>query len=103
METSREQIKVSVRELVEFILRSGDIDNRHHASSDTAMQEGSRIHRMIQKRMGSDYQAEVTLRYTHVTENYDLVVEGRADGIIDTPKEKVIDEITDQIIEEGGK
>ena len=93
METSREQIKVSVRELVEFILRSGDIDNRHHASSDTAMQEGSRIHRMIQKRMGSDYQAEVTLRYTHTTEHYDLVVEGRADGIIDTPKEKLIDEI----------
>lgn len=93
METSREQIKISVRNLVEFILRSGDIDNRHHASSETAMQEGSRIHRMIQKQMGSDYQAEVTLRYTHVTEHYDLVVEGRADGIIDTPKEKVIDEI----------
>ncbi|MBR3826040.1 MAG: ATP-dependent DNA helicase [Lachnospiraceae bacterium] len=93
METSREQIKISVRNLVEFILRSGDIDNRHHASSETAMQDGSRIHRMIQKQMGPDYQAEVTLRYTHVTENYDLVVEGRADGIIDTPKEKVIDEI----------
>jgi len=93
METSREQIKISVRNLVEFILRSGDIDNRHHASSETAMQEGSRIHRMIQKQMGPDYQAEVTLRYTHVTEHYDLVVEGRADGIIDTPKEKVIDEI----------
>jgi len=93
METSREQIKVSVRELVEFILRSGDIDNRRHASSDTAMQEGSRIHRMIQKRMGADYQAEVTLRYIHTTEHYDLIVEGRADGIIDTPKEKVIDEI----------
>lgn len=93
METPREQLKVSVRELVEFILRSGDIDNRRHASSDAAMQEGSRIHRMIQKRMGPDYQAEVTLRYTHATEYYDLIVEGRADGIIDTPKEKVIDEI----------
>ncbi len=93
METPREQIKISVRNLVEFILRSGDIDNRHHASSETAMQEGGRIHRMIQKQMGPDYQAEVTLRYTHTTEHYDLVVEGRADGIIDTPKEKVIDEI----------
>ena len=93
MERSREQIRVSVRELVEFILRSGDIDNRHHASSDNAMQEGSRIHRMIQKRMGSEYQPEVTLRYTYPAEHYDLVVEGRADGIIDTPKEKIIDEI----------
>lgn len=93
MITSREQMKVSVRELVEFILRSGDIDNRHHAASDTAMQEGSRIHRMIQKRMGPEYQAEVVLRHTHSTEHYDLIVEGRADGIIDTATEKLIDEI----------
>ena len=28
-ENGREQIKISVRNLVEFILRSGDIDNRH--------------------------------------------------------------------------
>ncbi len=88
-----DEIKISVRSLVEFILRSGDIDNRHQGSFENAMQEGSRIHRMIQKRMGAEYQAEVSLRYTHPTENYVLVVEGRADGIIDTDKEVVIDEI----------
>ena len=88
-----EEIRVSVRELVEFILRSGDIDNRHHASTDHAMQEGSRIHRMIQRRMGSEYQAEVFLRYTHPTEHYRLVLEGRADGIIDKPEGVTIDEI----------
>lgn len=93
MEAAKEQIKVSVRQLVEFILRSGDIDNRHHASVESAMQEGSRIHRMIQKRMGSEYQAEVTLRYTHLTPNYTLVVEGRADGVIDKGDSFLIDEI----------
>lgn len=36
-----EEIRISVRELVEFIMRSGDIDNRHHASPDQAMQEGA--------------------------------------------------------------
>ena len=42
-------IKISVRNLVEFILREGDIDNRHGKSvSPEAMQEGSRIHRKIQ-------------------------------------------------------
>ncbi len=87
------EIRISVRELVEFILRSGDIDNRHHASTDQAMQEGSRIHRMIQRRMGSEYQAEVSLRYTHLTENYRLVLEGRADGVIDRPEGITIDEI----------
>ena len=88
-----EEIRISVRELVEFILRSGDIDNRHHASPEQAMQEGGRIHRMIQRRMGSEYQAEVSLRYIHPTENYRLVLEGRADGIIDKPEGVTIDEI----------
>ena len=57
------EIRISVRRLVEFILRHGDIDNRHQASPDNAMQEGSRIHRRIQRKMGAEYQAEVSLKY----------------------------------------
>ena len=76
------EMRISVRSLVEFILRSGDIDNRKKAAPDNAMLEGGRIHRMIQRRMGSDYQAEVTLRYVWETPDYDLIVEGRADGVI---------------------
>ncbi len=87
------EIRISVRGLVEFILRSGDIDNRRQGAPDNAMQEGSRIHRMIQKRMGAEYQAEVSLKYTHPTEKYILIVEGRADGIIEQNGETVIDEI----------
>lgn len=76
------EIRISVRNLVEFILRSGSIDNRKGAAPDNAMAEGGRIHRMIQRRMGSDYQAEVVMRYSWSTPAYDLVVEGRADGVI---------------------
>ncbi|MCR5753970.1 MAG: ATP-dependent DNA helicase [Acetatifactor sp.] len=88
-----DEIKISVRGLVEFILRSGDIDNRRQGAPDNAMQEGSRIHRMIQRRMGAEYQAEVPLRYTHPTDKYVLIVEGRADGIIDIKGDITIDEI----------
>ncbi len=77
------EIHVSVRQLVEFILREGSIDNRKSGGSDTAMQEGSRIHRMIQRRMSSEYHAEIGLRYRWTTEQYDVIIEGRADGIID--------------------
>ena len=46
-------IKISVRNLVEFVLRSGDIDNRQVAGADKdAMQEGTRLHKKIQKKMG---------------------------------------------------
>lgn len=77
------EIQVSVRQLVEFILREGDLDNRRTGGTDTAMQEGTRIHRMIQKRMGYEYHAEVPLKYTWETDKYNIVIEGRADGIID--------------------
>ena len=87
------EIRISVRHLVEFLLREGDIDNRHQGGSDNAMQEGSRIHRMIQKRMGADYKAEVFLSYTHPAGRYYLVVEGRADGIVDQNSEVMVDEI----------
>ena len=93
IELPKGEIRVSVRNLVEFILRHGDIDNRRQGAPDNAMQEGSRIHRMIQRRMGAEYQAEVSLRYTEETAKYVLVVEGRADGIIEQNGEIIIDEI----------
>lgn len=87
------EIRISVRNLVEFILRHGDIDNRHQAAPENAMQEGGKIHRMIQRRMGSEYQAEVPLKYSLQTEGYLLTVEGRADGIIHHEGQVLIDEI----------
>lgn len=76
------EIHISVRQLVEFIFRSGDIDNRRGVSPEKAMQEGSRLHRMIQGGMGENYAAEVLLRYQYVTERYTIHIEGRADGVI---------------------
>lgn len=87
------EIRISVRSLVEFILRSGNIDNRRAAASDSAMQEGSRIHRMIQRRMGAEYQAEVGLRFSYDAGEYKIVVEGRADGIITAAEGVTVDEI----------
>lgn len=77
-----QELHISVRNLVEFIFREGDIDNRTGklASAD-AMMEGSRIHRKIQKSMDASYQAEVPLKMEVLAANYVLVVEGRADGI----------------------
>lgn len=76
-------LKISVRNLVEFILREGDIDNRRgKGAAAEAMQEGSRMHRKIQRRMGPEYHAEVPLKIAIEEEDYLFVVEGRADGII---------------------
>ena len=81
-EKTVQQINVSVRNLVEFIMRGGDIDNRRGRISDKdAMQAGGRIHRKIQKQMGGDYCSEVSLKKSVDLGNYQLCVEGRADGI----------------------
>jgi len=54
MEMKGKQIRVSVRNLVEFVLRSGDLDNRRTAvDQKEAMLAGGRMHRKIQKKMGS--------------------------------------------------
>ncbi len=91
---SKTVFSTSVRDLVEFIFREGDIDNRRGgAASSDAMMEGTKIHRMIQKEHGEEYMAEVPLKYTVGTVNYDLVIEGRADGIFTEDESIWIDEI----------
>lgn len=95
METKeKKNIKISVRNLVEFVLRSGDLDNRRTSGAEKdAMQAGSRIHRKIQKRMGPEYQAEVTMRHKVEEEEFQILIEGRADGVIKEAAGVTIDEI----------
>ena len=89
-------VRISVRDLVEFVLREGDIDNRKIGMSDKdVMAMGGRLHRKIQRQMGSDYHAETAMKLQIPCGEFDLRVEGRADGVIikgDT-SEVIIDEI----------
>ena len=94
----RDRIKVSVRTLVEFIMRSGDLESGSGRMDADAMQAGSRLHRKIQKSMGSNYTAEVPLSVelplADGEESFLLVVEGRADGVIRNQDDSfIIDEI----------
>ena len=93
MDLEQPVIRISVRNLVEFILRAGDIDNRIASTDKDTMQLGSRIHRKIQKQMGPDYHAEISLKYEIPCKDFTLKLEGRADGIIELPDGIVIDEI----------
>lgn len=87
----KSQIKISIRNLVELVLRSGDIDNR--LVSSTRMLEGTRIHQRIQKEGGSNYSKEVFLSFDYEIQGFSIRLEGRADGIITEPEGLVIDEI----------
>lgn len=96
-----QSVKLSVRQLVEFLMRSGNLDTSSVGVRDTdAMQKGSKLHRKIQRSMKGNYEAEyflsceIPLQYEE--NQFQLIVEGRADGIIKQPgkePEVVIDEI----------
>ena len=98
-------VRISVRALIEFILRSGDIDNRTESGPDPEamlaggrihrkiQRSGGRIHRKIQRSMPSTYRAEVPLKTTFEDGDLQLVVEGRADGIDRRDGMVLVDEI----------
>jgi Rad3-related DNA helicase len=93
------EIKVSVRNLVEFILRGGDLDTRFMTS--TRAVEGTRIHQKLQKlnkkkfsEIGSEYLAEVALVYKFQQKGISFSIEGRADGIIIPAKDDFSSNVT---------
>ena len=101
----REVLSVNVRSLVEFLLVSGSIDRRSGSVNPiTSMQEGSRIHKKIQKKARPSYHAEVPLSFRFDYGEFDLLLSGRADGIIydegelfDEASDKEPDVIIDEI------
>lgn len=84
-------IKISIRNLVEFIMRHGNIDNRYTSSIKAI--EGIRGHQRVQKSYGDNYTAEVPLKYKLTYEDLEIIVEGRADGILIEDDKTIIDEI----------
>ena len=87
------RVRISVRALVEFILRSGDIDNRMGTADKDAMLLGAKLHRKIQRGMGAGYHPEVSLRFFVPCKGFVLEIEGRADGVWERKEGVVIDEI----------
>lgn len=85
-------IKLSVRNLVEFIMRSGDIDNTFTSKNKRAV-EGTIAHGKVQNSYGKGYRSEVKLKHKIDYEEYSIELEGRADGIYEGSDQVIIDEI----------
>jgi len=92
-------IKISVRNLVEFVLRAGDLDMRFMGSSRAV--EGTKAHQKIQKEnrekysviFGEEYSSEVSLKLEVQYNGTTILIEGRADGILVKDGKVTIDEI----------
>lgn len=87
-------IKESVRGIIEYVLKTGSIDDRYMGSSRAL--EGTMAHQKLQssnEKVYSNYQKEVKLQEAFEIDNVTLIVDGRADGIIIEDNDVYIEEI----------
>lgn len=84
-------LRLSVHDLVDFLLRTGDIDTR--VFNTTTMREGTRLHTQYQSRQGHDYFSEVTLSHVFEKQPYRLILDGKADGVYIRDHRLFIEEI----------
>ena len=86
-------IEISVKELIAFVLRSGDIDQRFSATSQTRAMDGIKAHQAVQKEYTIFDRAEVFFKDTTDMADITFHVQGRADGVLKTDTGYAIDEI----------
>jgi DNA excision repair protein ERCC-2 len=87
----KSELKIAVRELVEHVLRSGDLIFEFLGSSRPV--EAIRAHQKIQKSRPETYQAEVSISHQVETARVRLNIAGRIDGVYTEPDRIIIEEI----------
>ena len=97
IKTKGKTLELSVHQLVDFLLRSGDIDTR--VFNRSSMTEGTLIHSLYQAKQGDDYISEYPLKTTLVVDEIAVTIQGRADGIIVKGNDYTIDEIKTTVID----
>lgn len=85
------EVKISVRNLIEYILRSGSIEAV--ALSSTRAVDGTKAHQKFQRAQGEGYQSEVALEHRCHVGGVDFVLQGRMDGLMHTDAGVMVDEI----------
>ena len=84
---------ISVRGLVEFVLRQGDLGGeREFVGSDRAL-AGIRGHQKIQRSRPTGYLTELPVEHRVETEDFTLQIRGRIDGLLITSKQVLLEEI----------
>lgn len=84
-------VTISVRNLVEYVFRSGSIDVRLNAI-DT-MHEGTKAHQRVQRTYGEQDLKEVYVKADITVDDLLFVVDGRCDGLLMTEPLITVDEI----------
>ena len=87
----KERLRIPVRALVEWVLRSGDLGSGQSGPVNSV--DAIRIHKKIQRSRQGRYAPEVPIRLETETERFIVELSGRIDGILTDPDRVVIEEI----------
>jgi DNA excision repair protein ERCC-2 len=85
------ELQITVRALVEYALRSGDLELVFFGSKRSV--EGIQAHKWIQEARPEVYIREVPICHEIETETFLLKINGRIDGVYKNPDRIIIDEI----------
>lgn len=86
-------IRISVRALVEHLLRRGDLSMSFDISARTSIFAGNHAHQKIQKSRPEPYSTEIPVCYRADNERIALDIQGRIDGLYELADSVVIEEI----------
>src|SRR5262245_62007879 len=91
--TRKPIIAASVREVVEFVLRTGDLGGGSGFAGRTRALEGTRGHQRLQEMRPAAYQAEVPVEWKVEETGFVFELKGRIDGVLESDGSLLIEEI----------
>lgn len=95
-------VHTSVRELCEFIFRTGDVYSGGTDVVGNAMTMGAKIHRELQRRYKKEnkkYQSEYHIKHIEDIDGFEYEIVGSMDGILENGDATVIDEFKTTTVE----
>ncbi len=85
------EIKIAVKELAQYVCRSGNLTSEYFSSQD--YEEGSRLHKLLQKKYNDKSKSEVYIKKEMTYHNKPIVLHGFIDGVLNIDDEIIIEEI----------
>jgi len=89
--SSKKIVQISVRNLVEYVFRQGDISLGYFGRS--RLVEGTKAHQKVQSKRGKGYRKEVSISDKIERKNTVLKLRGRIDGVFEKDSKTIIEEI----------
>lgn len=85
------EIRIAIKELAQYVCRSGNLTSEYFSSRD--MEEGSKLHKMLQSKYNQKSQSEVYIKKEITYHNQPIILHGFIDGVLNIDDEIIIEEI----------